>query len=54
MENVGDDYESLGTLNTGKNRVRGFEFSIVGNLTEDLSMVVSAAIMDSEVRQFLQ
>ena len=50
MENVGDDYESLGTLNTGKNRVRGFEFSIVGNLTEDLSMVVSAAIMDSEVR----
>ena len=50
MENVGDDYESIGTLNTGKNRVRGFEFSIVGNLTEDLSMVVSAAIMDSEVR----
>ncbi len=23
MENVGDDYETLGTLNTGENRVRG-------------------------------
>ena len=50
MENVGDDYESLGTLNTGKNRVRGFEFSVVGNVTEDLSFFVSAAIMESEVR----
>ncbi len=50
MENVGDDYEALGTLNTGKNRVRGLEFSVVGNLTEDLSFFVTAAIMESEVR----
>lgn len=50
MENVGDDYETLGTLNTGKNRVRGFEFSAVGNVTDDLSFVVAAAIMESEVR----
>ena len=50
MENVGDDYESLGTLNTGKNRVRGLEFSAAGNVTEDLSLVIGAAIMESEVR----
>ena len=50
MENVGDDYEALGPLNTGKNRVRGLEFSVVGNLTEDLSFFVAAAIMESEVR----
>lgn len=50
MENVGDDYETLGTLNTGKNRVRGLEFSVVGNVTDDLSFVVAAAIMESEVR----
>ena len=50
MENVGDDYETLGTLNTGKNRVRGLEFSVVGNVTDDLSFVAAAAIMASEVR----
>ena len=50
MENVGDDYETLGTLNTGEDRVRGLEFSVVGNVTDDLSFVVAAAIMESEVR----
>ena len=50
MENVGDDYETLGTLNTGENRVRGLEFSVVGNVTDDLSFVVAAAIMEAEVR----
>ena len=50
MENMGDDYETLGTLNTGKNRVRGFEFSVVGNVTDDLNSIVAAAIMESEVR----
>ncbi len=49
MESVGDDYESLGTLNTGKNRVRGVEFSLAGNITESLSAVAGVAIMDSEV-----
>lgn len=50
MENVGDDYETPGTLDTGENRVRGPEFSVVGNVTDDLSFVVAEAIMESEVR----
>jgi catecholate siderophore receptor len=49
MESVGDDYSTLGTLNTGKNRVDGFEFALNGNLTETLSVQVSAATMQSEV-----
>ena len=50
MENVGDDYATLGTLNTGENRVRGFEFSLVGNITRELSTQFGLAIMESEVR----
>lgn len=49
MESVGDDYSTLGTLNTGKNRVQGVEFSITGALTERLSAQFNATIMDSEV-----
>jgi catecholate siderophore receptor len=49
MESVGDDYSTLGTLNTGKNRVDGFEFALNGNLTDTLSVQVSAASMQSEV-----
>jgi catecholate siderophore receptor len=49
MESVGDDYSTLGTLNTGKNRVDGIEFALNGNLTETLSVQVSAATMQSEV-----
>lgn len=49
MESVGDDYESLGTLNTGKNRVRGVEFSLTGNITEQLSAQLGASFMDSEI-----
>lgn len=49
MESVGDDYESLGTLNTGKNRVRGVEFSLAGNITDSLSAAAGFAVMDSEV-----
>jgi catecholate siderophore receptor len=49
MESVGDDYSTLGTLNTGKNRVDGIEFALNGNLTETLSVQVSAAKMQSEV-----
>ncbi|MGB3724458.1 MAG: TonB-dependent receptor [Glaciecola sp.] len=49
MESVGDAYSTLGTLNTGKNRVDGFEFAVNGNLTEQLSLQISAAAMDSEV-----
>jgi catecholate siderophore receptor len=49
MESVGDAYSTLGTLNTGKNRVEGFEFAMNGNLTDKLSVQVSAAKMTSEV-----
>lgn len=49
MESVGDDYEALGTLNTGKNRVSGVEFGLTGNLTERLSAQFSASFMESEV-----
>ena len=45
----GADYESTGTLNTGKNRVEGIEFSLVGNITDKLSTQFGAAFMDAEV-----
>ena len=48
-ESVGDAYSNLGTLNTGKNEVRGVEFSLSGSVTEALSVQLSAALMDSEV-----
>lgn len=51
MESVGDDYQTLGTLNTGKNRVKGVEFSLIGNLTDTLSAQAGAAFMNSEVLQ---
>lgn len=51
MESVGSDYESLGTLNTGENRIKGIEIGAVGEITEKLSVQFSAAIMDSEVTQ---
>ena len=49
MESVGSAYETLGTLNTGKNRVRGIEFGAVGNLTDKLSGQFSASFMEAEV-----
>ncbi|GAA3950578.1 TonB-dependent receptor [Allohahella marinimesophila] len=50
METIGeDDYATLGTLNTGKNRVRGVELSMAGNLTEKLSTQFGVAVMESEV-----
>lgn len=50
MESVGDDdYATLGTLNTGENRVRGIEIGLVGNITDELSVQFSATAMDSEV-----
>ncbi|MBO9518166.1 MAG: TonB-dependent siderophore receptor [Porphyrobacter sp.] len=45
----GQDYTSAGTLNTGANRVRGFEFEVVGNITPDWSVQGGFAIMDSKV-----
>ena len=49
FESAGSGYEAGGSLNTGKNRVRGVEFGVVGNLTDKLMAQVSATIMDSEV-----
>ena len=50
MESVGsNDYATLGTLNTGKNRVQGAEISLVGNITDKLSTQFGYTHMDSEV-----
>jgi catecholate siderophore receptor len=49
MESVGDAYTQLGTLNTGKNRVRGIEFGLSGNLSERWSAQFSASLMKAEV-----
>ncbi|WP_417477121.1 TonB-dependent receptor [Maricaulis sp.] len=51
MENVGSDYEALGTLNTGENQVTGIEFGLVGNITDELSVQFGAAFMSSEVTE---
>ena len=45
----GADYDSAGTFNTGKNRIRGIEVSATGNITEKLSAQVGYVTMDSEV-----
>jgi catecholate siderophore receptor len=45
----GFNYDSVGTFNTGKNRVRGVEFGLIGNLTEKLSGQIGATVMKSEV-----
>lgn len=45
----GSDYSSVGSINTGKNRVKGFEANLVGNLTSKLSTQMGFTIMDSEV-----
>lgn len=47
--NAVSDYETTGTYNTGKNRVEGFELSVVGNLTKDLSMQLGFAKMESKI-----
>ena len=49
MESVGDSYSTLGTLNTGKNRVQGAEFGLSGDIIEGLSVQASASFMSSEV-----
>lgn len=49
-ESIGDDdYSTIGTLNTGENRVEGIEFGVSGDITEKFSVQASAAFMDSEV-----
>jgi len=45
----GADYETTGTLNTGKNRVEGVELSLVGNITKTLSTQFGAALMNAKI-----
>jgi catecholate siderophore receptor len=45
----GADYDTIGTFNSGKNRVRGIEFGLSGNLTQDLSVQAGAAFLESKV-----
>ncbi len=46
---TGTGYESTGALNTGRNRVRGVEFSLVGAVTDRLTAQAGVAVMRSEV-----
>jgi catecholate siderophore receptor len=45
----GADYDSVGTFNSGKNRVRGVELGVVGNITERLSTQFGVSFMKSKV-----
>jgi catecholate siderophore receptor len=45
----GNGYSSEGTFNSGKNRVRGFELGVAGNLTPEWSMQGGLTVMDSDV-----
>lgn len=45
----GNSYATTGTLNTGKNRVKGIELGLVGNVTDKLSVQAGVAMMDSEI-----
>jgi catecholate siderophore receptor len=45
----GANYLSTGTFNTGKNRVKGIELGLAGNLTEKLSAFAGVTFMDAEV-----
>lgn len=49
MEAAGRGYDVTGSLNTGESEVTGFEIGLNGNLTDKLSIQLSAAIMDSEI-----
>ena len=49
FESAGDGYTTGGSLNTGKNRVRGIELGLVGNITPKLSGQASVTFMDSEI-----
>lgn len=44
----GANYAAVGTFNSGANRVSGFDFEMVGNVTDDLTVQGAVAIMSSE------
>ncbi len=45
----GANYDSVGTFNTGENRVRGIEFGATGEITDKLAVQAGATFMDAEV-----
>lgn len=45
----GANYAAAGTFNTGKNRVKGIEFGLSGNLTSKLSAQAGVTFMKAEV-----
>lgn len=49
FEASGGGYTPDGTGNTGKNRVRGFELGLAGNITPEWSMQGGVTILDSEI-----
>lgn len=46
-----DSYSTLGTLNTGENKVSGIELGLTGNITPKLSVMAGIAIMKAEVTE---
>ncbi|TKB47386.1 TonB-dependent receptor [Thalassotalea mangrovi] len=49
MEGAGRGYDVTGALNTGKHEVTGIEVAMNGQLSDELSIQLSAAKMDSEI-----
>ncbi|MCB2080942.1 MAG: TonB-dependent receptor, partial [Novosphingobium sp.] len=47
----GNGYDAAGTFNSGKNRLRGIELGLAGNITPAWSMQGGVTLMDSEVRE---
>jgi catecholate siderophore receptor len=45
----GANYDTIGTFNTGKNRVHGLELGLTGNFTENLSGQIGGAWLQSKV-----
>ena len=45
----GSNYDTLGTFNTGSNRVRGLEVGLSGNVTDKFSVQFGANVMQSKV-----
>lgn len=49
FEAAGGGYTPEGTGNTGRNRVRGFEIGVAGNVTPEWSMQGGLTLMDAEI-----
>ncbi len=52
METISQaEFAVEGTTNTGANRVQGLELGLVGNITENFSVQLGAAFMDSKITE---